>query len=79
MAFYLTVPSFFPCHTERSEVSIKSKRVLKSVDISLTLNMTIWIFLLRLAPCNPLGRYAQNDKILKNLNKFKNSNKILKI
>ena len=46
-----------PCHTERSEVSIKSKRefaylrrgfftlnlkcVLNSVDISLTLNMTM--------------------------------------
>ena len=48
------------CHTERSEVSINSKCgfaylrrgffilnlrcVLNSVDISLTLNMTIWIF-----------------------------------
>lgn len=21
-------------------------------------------FLLRLAPCNPLGRYAQNDRVL---------------
>ena len=65
MAFYLTIPSFFPYHTERSKVSIKSKRVLNSVDISLTLNMTIWIFLLRLAPFNPLGCYAQNDKIFK--------------
>ena len=49
-----------PCHTERSEVSINLKRefaylrrgyfalnlkyVLNFVDISLTLNMTIWIF-----------------------------------
>ncbi len=23
----------------------------------------LWIFLLWLTPCNPLGRYAQNDKI----------------
>ena len=35
----LALPTYF-CHTERSEVSIKSKRVLNSVDISLTLNMT---------------------------------------
>ena len=60
------------CHTERSEVStqIIENRLLnaKFMDISLTLNMTIWIFLLRLAPCNPLGRFVlthftQNDKI----------------
>ena len=29
-----------PCHTERSEVSIKSKCILISMDISLSLNMT---------------------------------------
>ena len=33
-----------PCHTERSEVSINSKRILNSLDFLLTLNMTIWIF-----------------------------------
>ena len=60
------------CHTERSEVSINSKYgfaylkrgfftlnlkcVLNSVDISLSLNMTIWIFRF-------LAK-AQNDKIL---------------
>ena len=30
----------FVCHTERSEVSINSKRVLNSLDFSLTLKMT---------------------------------------
>ncbi|TQR58559.1 hypothetical protein [Campylobacter troglodytis] len=27
-------------------------------------SMNLWIFLLRLTPCNPLCRYAQYDKIL---------------
>ena len=40
------------CHTERSEVSKNDKFSFIFVD-----------FLLWLAPCNPLGRYAQNDKI----------------
>ena len=71
LAFFYALKS---CHTERSEVSINSKRkfthlkrgfftlnlkcVLNSVDISLTLNMTIWIFRF------VLTHSAQNDKIL---------------
>ncbi len=62
LSYWLVVSYFtISCHTERSEVSINSKRkfthlkrgfftlnlkrILNSVDISLTLNMTIWIFL----------------------------------
>ena len=43
-----------PCHTERSEVSINQSANLhfKSMD-----------FFAAATPCNPLGRYAQNDKV----------------
>ena len=59
-----------PCHTERSEVSTKSKRALNSMDfslVSLTQNDKSGVdFFATPTPCNPLGRFvlthsAQND------------------